>query len=62
MGAGGAGVVAVVAASGQDENGVAGLREGQRAAGDGASNFLNDSGGGAARRPGGVLPFAHLGD
>ncbi len=60
--AGGAGVVAVVAAAGQDEEGVAGLGEIEGAAGEEAADVLNDSGGGAARGPVGVLPLAHLGD
>ena len=58
----GAGVVAVVAAQARIRRVSPGWVRSQGAAGEEATDVLNDSGGGAARGPGGVLPLAHLGD
>ena len=62
MGQGGTGVVAVVAGAGEDEEGVAGFGQGRQAAGEFASDSLNDSRGGFPGGPRGVFPLAHLFD
>ena len=58
----GAGVVAVVALAGENQNRVAGPRELQRALRDFAAHATDDFGLGLAGFPRGTFPFAHLGD
>ena len=60
--AGGTGVVAVVAAAGQNHDGVAAPGEIQRPLREDTPDILNDSRRGAARFPGRVFPLAHLGN
>ena len=57
----GAGVIAVVALSGKDQNRVVGAREPARAPADFFSHAADDLGLGLAGGPGGAFPFAHLG-
>ena len=58
----GAGVIAVVALAGKNQNGVIGPRELQRALRDFSADAADDFGLGLAGFPGGAFPFAHLGD
>ena len=58
----GAGVIAIVAFAGQNQNCVAGTREFQRAAGKRGPDPADDFRLGLAGRPVGAFPFAHLGD
>jgi len=59
---GGAGVVAVVALAGEDENQVVRAGEFAGAAGDFLADAPDDLGLGLAGVPRGALPLAHLGD